>query len=355
MYCTTSSATQISTYTKIDSEFKDERLALHVIKDKIRCQPPTAIIPKITIENMTGSSPTETWIKIHQTSTNEKSIPGWSEEDINSLPVDINELIRVEKEHKDTHIPLYHAHPRYLLAYRLLSEEILKEANTSEWHSSDISKITWIRSPLQDPPKNGHRYGSVEEVAIRYGLFDEKSLKGDNSEECSWQLLSCNPSLFQNTNIASEESTADYLFNGMEVSPPDMRKWFDDISLYLEKNIDANKHIKELLDLCNEYCDSDVLLQILIPNEYVNQIAYISKERGIIDSNNRNAFDTLKSLQNLDTIKSIKNYNSLQVRLSTTLMIDPGIGPKIKVVEYGNISKDPLRMKIREIAKSILE
>lgn len=297
-----------------------------------------------------GFSPTETWMELHKDSGNSTMVVGWSKDDLDALPVNPLELIRVEKHYKNTHIPVYHAHPRYLLAYRMLSEELIKRerGGGSGWEG-----VTWVRSPYQKPPGDGVIYGNVEEFANRYGLNNEVSLKGDNGMIGSWNLLSCNPSFFQNTNIASEESTADFLFSGMEVSPPDMEKWFDDVSVSIGRNIDSYRLSKEMLSISKKHCSSDILLQILIPNELVNQVCYISKDRGIVDGNNKDAFHTLKMIQNPDTAKSVVNFDSLQVRVYAPLMINPDIGPKIKVIEYGRFSKADLSEDIISIANEI--
>lgn len=132
-----------------------------------------------------------------------------------------------------------------------------------------------------------------------------------------------------------------------------MEKWFNDVSMNIGREIDSHRLSKEMLSISKKHCSSDILLQILIPNELVNQVCYISKDRGVMDGSNKDAFYTLKQIQNPNTAKSVVNFNSLQVRVYTVLMIDPETGPKIKVIEYGHFSKDALRKDIINVAKGI--
>lgn len=130
-----------------------------------------------TSQDLPGFSPTETWMELHKDTGNSTMVVGWSKDDLDALPVNPLELIKVEKEYKDTHIPVYHAHPRYLLAYRMLSEELIKMERGAH---SGCEGVTWVRSPYQKPPGDGVRYRNVEDFANRHGLNNEVSLKGDN-------------------------------------------------------------------------------------------------------------------------------------------------------------------------------
>lgn len=59
-----------------------------------------------------------------------------------------------------------------------------------------------------------------------------------------------------------------------------MEAWFDDVSVNIGRNIDSHRLSQEMLSISKKHCSSDILLQILIPNEIVNQVFYISKDRG---------------------------------------------------------------------------
>jgi hypothetical protein len=189
----------------------------------------------------------------------------------------------------------------------------------------------------------------------------------DNSDIGKWHMLSCNPSFFQNTNKDAMESTADYLHDNNSVSAPLGAEFFNNIldkAKLLTKP--TSKEIRSLLhdelQKAYEAASSDkkgVLWQIFVPHHLVNHVAYVAGKNGEPDSINTNALETLLllQLQHKTDTELPHNHDELQIRLSTSLMHDPKIGPQLEIKKYGPMPEDKMaefNQKVSIIATDII-
>lgn len=213
--------------------------------------------------------------------------------------------------------------------------------------SDGQENIAWIRtSPICQigGAKKNMTFDYIKDSA-------GQTVGGDNTDRRAWHLLSCCPSFWQNTNIASEESTADYFFSKMGVIDHDFSKLINQALDYhkLMTNDQNGRQalVKRFSEITShpDYNERGVIYQYLIPHELVDEVAYISKQNGVPDPDNPKALDTLKRLKTPG--ETVVNQDTLQVRLYVPKLLDPNFSKQITVVNHFGMD-DKLRQEFDE-------
>ncbi len=152
--------------------------------------------------------------------------------------------------------------------YHELSDTIVKEGD---------NKTAWLRCTSTPP---GMRYTDIEQIKCKM----EQRYSIDNTSNNAWHLLSCNPSLWQNSDYDSQESTVDYFYSNVSVTQLDfshiIHRILDDMNFLINQKSERKLLIENFhKTVANEiYGNQGVIYHYLIPHQLVNDIAYISKE-----------------------------------------------------------------------------
>ncbi|WP_133130931.1 hypothetical protein [Legionella yabuuchiae] len=265
---------------------------------------------------------------------------GWEPEQIQCIPTQA--CVEQETHYIDTHTAVYHATRKVNYAldlfFRALSEE---------------NGIAWIRTSSSFPRKRTITDIKKIQTAV--------SNSYDNSPYLSWHLLSCNPTLWHNTDFSSEESTVDYFFGDSSVLEFDFDTLLYDMLDQKELLVGQPAKRKALYKQFEEvvadplYGEQGVIYQYVIPNTLVNDIAYISKMNGKVDEHNPDALSTLTRLKTKDDLPL--NSNTLQVRLLVPKLLDPEIASQLIVHNHVNMTSevhDQFIKSIQTLAKLTL-
>lgn len=251
---------------------------------------------------------------------------GWNEEAMRCIPE--SACIKLEEQYITSHVCCYHATKRENYIIDLFCRSLKKLLN-------DPSDIFWVRD-FHSKPGRGEKITDINAIK---SLMAKGSI--DNQDFAAWNLLSCNPSLWQNTDYASEESTVDFFYNNLSVKT---LNFHDIITNILEKTgllVDMPDIRIQLLAqfdaLCRDtnYGSQGALYQYLIPHHLVNEVAYVSQTNGIVDIENPSALNTLMTLKSRGCQAS--NHNTLQVRLLVTKLLDPAFAANIHAHVHLNV------------------
>ena len=280
-----------------------------------------------------AASPTQLWLQRHP----EETPPGWTIAQMEALPVDISTLKRIELAHAKTHVAVYHAFMDKLLPVHWTGEVLMKLMCQHESTTTQdlLTHLSFHRDPFT---ANKNRYHNIP--YLKEYIQNNSAL--DNGKVGTFALISCNPSLFQNSDVDAMESTADYLHDAINVAPPDLEELISNmLREQLSKHVDSRQittACEDILELCSNDENSlstskkaSVLMQILVPHGFVNEITYISQSNGIPDDDNPNALDTLIRLKSPDAANSVPNTKSLQVRILSSALQDPNLAPHLRV------------------------
>lgn len=302
------------------------------LTESIQSKPHQAISNTLNQSIEQASSPTDIWLNRHP----EKIPPGWNRGHLNELPVNIPDLIEIENSHAKTHVVAYHSFADSQLPGHWTGEVLMKKLCKRENQTvhEKLNNLSWHRNPFNT---HNNRYRDLPNLMD----YVANNPARDNGNVGGFALLSCNPSLFQNCDLDAMESTADYLYNAVNVTPPDLKEWITDMLKSQNLGVDTqliNKATMSILDLCANANKSlpttkkaSVLMQILIPHNLVNDIAYISKKNGIPDPDNPNPLDTLIRLKTPQSTNEVNNAQSLQIRVLSSALQSPTLAQHVKV------------------------
>ena len=258
-------------------------------------------------------------------------VEGWDRNSIDMIPTD--KCIKLEKQYLSTHVSVYHSTTKASYALDLFCRKLIELTKGS-------NSIVWIRGIKSKPA--GKACDSIDR--IKYIMSQDKAL--DNNEYNLWHLLSCNPSLWQNADYASDESTVDYFYNNSSVTQLDFKHLIHTILDQMELLIGQEGLRQELCDRFNKLVTDErfgkqgALYQYLIPHHLVDEIAYISKQNGIVDNDNPSALETLLQLKAYGG--QVPNQYTLQVRLFVPKLLTTEIAEQLVVNNYFNM-KDEFR------------
>ncbi|MFJ1267717.1 SidE phosphodiesterase domain-containing protein [Legionella lytica] len=267
-------------------------------------------------------SPTELWFSEPIHSTEVLDYIGWNEEARKKMPTEA--CTEQENRHLATHVSVYHATTKFSYALDLFCRELkglLEKPN----------KTAWIRSFNGTPP--GIAYKDLSSLLER----QKETQSVDNTENMSWHLLSANPSLWQNSDGASEESTIDFFYDNNSVT---QLKFSELINELLDKEGVLLGQLQEREAICNRFlalCKDEqfgthgAIYHYLIPLHLVESTAYISKQNGIYDEENPGVLDTLLRLKCPD--QKVSNHNTLQVRLFVPNLLNERLAEEHIIVE----------------------
>ncbi|RUR19635.1 hypothetical protein ELY21_03290 [Legionella sp. km535] len=254
-------------------------------------------------------------------------VEGWNRKSIDLIPTE--QCIDVERQYLDTHVSVYHSTTKASYALDLFCRK-LAELN-------DGSKsIAWIRGIKSKP------IGKVCESFERMKQIMSQDQALDNSEYNLWHILSCNPSLWQNADYASDESTVDYFYNNSSVTRLDFKclinNILDQMGLLFGYELERNELYAKFQKLVTDerFGKQGVLYQYLIPHHLVDEIAYISKQNGIVDPENPSALETLVQLKTPG--RGVRNQHTLQVRLFVPKLLTPEIAEQLVYKNYLNLA-----------------
>ncbi|KTD50840.1 SidE phosphodiesterase domain-containing protein [Legionella quateirensis] len=258
-------------------------------------------------------------------------VEGWDRKSIDMIPT--ARCINLEQQHLDTHVSVYHSTTKASYALDLFCRKLTQL-------TEGPNPIVWIRGIKSKP--SGKPCDSIDR--IKYIMSQDKAL--DNSEYNLWHLLSCNPSLWQNADYASDESTVDYFYNNSSVTQLDFKHLINTILDKMGLLIGQEALREELFAKFNKLVTDErfgkqgVLYQYLIPHHLVDEIAYISKQNGIVDNDNPSALETLVQLK--ASGGEVPNQHTLQVRLFVPKLLTTEIAQHLVVTNYLNM-EDQLR------------
>lgn len=277
------------------------------------------------------------------------------------LPLDL--ILQRETDHLDSHVPVYTATSFEKLVLQDFLRELVRQAFPD---SEKLARVWWVRNPLDLPA----RFARYEHIWDLIYVLQGPTRVNDNLPNQAWMLQSCNPHLFGNTLVDSEESTVDYYYDGMSVIQVKIIDLVIDF-LTRMKLIDSKcasctvsvktwrERLKAALELAQpKEPPRGVLFQVFIPHERVNQVAYISKtnrgnrNNGQPDEDNTNALETLLRIQT-DGAHQVPNYSTLQVRLLVPYLMHPD--NELRVFRYTNASEDAMRTFHATIATLVNE
>ena len=306
-------------------------------------------------------SPTQLWLNKRT-----GQVDGWGAEDIAVMPTE--KYIKLEQDSIATHVSVCHATMKQNYVLDLFSRAL----------SSDQDRhIAWIR-----PTSHCPRYitKSMAAEPVNYTIKDISQVKErlsadvtsssfksgavDNTAFMAWHLLSCSPSLFQNADVDSMESAADYYFgNGAEsVLKIDFKTALFEILDNRGLLIGASEQRNQLFNIFSAMFNNaeqlgpqNILYQYLIPHHLVNELLYISGKNGIVDSENGDALSTLCALKTEGSFEQIPHVDTLQVRLFVPKLLDPNIAKELVVVQHSTLKNhaiiDRLIYKMVSIAQ----
>lgn len=267
----------------------------------------------------------------------------WTHEAIGAIPT--YACIEEEQRLSETHVSVYHATTKASYALDLLCRELKRL-------SEGANHVAWLRDFHSKP--RGKIYTEVEEIKDK--MSDGHSI--DNSENISWNLLSCSPNLWQNADFASEESTVDYFYNNSSVTKLNFKTiihdLLDNVGLLVGQEDLRKKLVDDFYELVSspDFGSQGVIYQFMIPHHLVDEIAYISTQNGIYDQANPSALHTLLQLKTPG--REVPNHHRLQVRLLVAKVIDPEIAKSIEVHNHVNMKTelhDTLKSKVAAMAE----
>ncbi|MFC7782589.1 SidE phosphodiesterase domain-containing protein [Legionella taurinensis] len=267
----------------------------------------------------------------------------WTPQSIQAIPT--KPCIEEELQLAETHVSIYHATTKASYALDLFCRELKRL-------SEGANHVAWLRDFHSKP--RGRIYTEIEEIKSK--MSDGRSV--DNSENVSWNLLSCSPSLWQNADFASEESTVDYFYNNSSVTRLNFKTILHDLwdkeGLLVGQNDLRKKLVDDFNELVNDpaFGSQGVIYQFMIPHHLVDEMAYISKENGIYDPSNPSALNTLLKLKTPE--QQAPNHHTLQVRLLVSKVINPDIAKSIQVHNHVNMQTslhDTLKSRVAVMAE----
>jgi hypothetical protein len=292
--------------------------------------------------------PTEIWFNAPNHSQQTLENKGWAAEEIEAMPTVA--CMEQETEHLTTHVSVYHATTKSSYALDLFCRELrglLEKSN----------KTAWIRNFNGTPP--GMAYKDLNELLVR----QKQTQAIDNTENMSWHLLSTNPSLWQNSDVASEESTIDFFYDNNSVIKLKFTQLINELldqeGVLLDKSEEREVICKQFLDLCEDsaFGSQGVIYQYLIPLHLVESTAYIAKQNGVYDEENPGALDALLRLKCPE--QKLPNHNTLQVRLFVPNLLDERYTEQHIIVQNHLAMSDEKRITfeegIRKLAKAAIE
>ncbi len=258
----------------------------------------------------TLKAPTESWLEDPKHDASLEAAK-WTMQDREAMPTQA--CIEQEVAYLHTHVSVYHATTKFSYVLDLFCRELrglLEKPNNT----------AWIRGFNGVPP--GRKYKDLSEILER----QKESQVLDNEANMSWHLLSSNPSLWQNSDVASEESTIDFFHDNNSVIKLNFSELINELldkeGLLLNQPEDRNEICKRFLELCNNeaFGTKGAIYQYFIPLHLVESTAYISKQNGVFDEENSSALDTLLALKYPE--QRVPNHNTLQVRLFVPNLLD---------------------------------
>ena len=262
---------------------------------------------------------------------------GWTEEEMSAIPT--KQCIQIEKQYIRSHVSVYHATTKASYAMDLLCRQL-------KMLSEGSNQTAWVRD-FHSKPKIA--YNDISEIKEEMS----HSLSLDNKENNAWHLLSCNPSLWQNSDYDSQESTVDYFYTNTSVINLDFEKLIykllDEIGLLVDQDFKRKTFFKKFIDIINnnEYGSQGVIYQYVIPHHLVDEVAYISKGNGKLDDQNLSTLDTLLSMKTPGA--EVPNQNTLQVRLFVPKLLTPYYANQIIVNNYLNLDQALIKQFENEI------
>ncbi|MEQ9106724.1 MAG: NUDIX hydrolase [Limnobacter sp.] len=303
-----------------------------------------------------AGSPTEIWLSRQSNATP----PGWTDNQLKELPANISDLIKIETSYAKTHVVAYHGFIEPLLLGHWTGEVLMKKLckHESDAVQKALNNLSWHRNPFDT---NNNRDRDLTNLTD----YVTNSPSRDNGNVGSFALLSCNPSLFQNCDLDAMESTADYLYNAMNVAPPDVKQWIVDMLKSQNPTTDnqlLDQAATSIMKLCGDANKSppkkkaSVLMQILIPHKLVNDVAYIAKKNGIPDSDNPNPLDTLVRLKSPQKTTEVNNAQSLQIRVLSSALQSPTLAQQLKVNFFSRLTapqQEAIKLGIESIIKNL--
>lgn len=309
------------------------------------------------------TSPTERWIKSEEHAVYDNGLKaikahnsqglhievneGWTEQQLKSIPLE--QCIEQEKEYLSTHVSLYHATKKMNYALDLFCRYIQELCEGT-------NHVSWVRSLHSHP--GGMKYENIEQIKRAMSQADTV----DTSNHKSWHLLSCNPTLLQNSDYDSDESTIDYFFNNQSVLEHPFytifSKLLDNLNSFPGQTEVHQSLYQKLSELVSDgtYGEQGAIYQYLIPHDLLNELAYISKKNGLLDLDNTDALNTLIQLKTTDA--TVPNHNTLQVRLFVPKLLDTELAKQITVINHLNMTKDlhnQFKQEVFSLAKKAYE
>ncbi len=271
---------------------------------------------------------------------------GWKPEHIRKIPT--NECIALENQYINTHVSVYHATKKASYALDIFCRELkvlFGEKSNTAWVRCSSTPLT---KPIFLPCAN------IEEMKEK--MKRDSSI--DNSRINAWHLLSCNPSLWHNSDYASEESTVDYFHDNNSVQSPDFEElifaFLDEINLLKNQTNERNKLIEDFGRIVNNemYGEQGVIYQYLIPHDLVNKVAYVSEASGKFDEKNPEALSTLLKFKTPGEL--VSNHDTFQIRLFVPMLLNPNISSHLTIKNYVNMDKEihqDFIMNIQQLAQ----
>ncbi|MDR3501787.1 MAG: SidE phosphodiesterase domain-containing protein [Legionella sp.] len=289
-------------------------------------------------------SPTALWLNTASHSPEALGIMGWTAEQAEAMPT----VACMQKEVAclTTHVSAYHATTKSSYALDLFCRELrglLEKPN----------KTAWIRNFNGTPP--GKAYKDLSEVLAR----QREVQVNDNQDNISWHLLSSNPSLWQNSDVASEESTIDFFHDNHSVISLEFTKLINDLldkeGVLLDQPEEREEIFQQFTALCNDelFGTQGVIYQYLIPFHLVESTAYIAKQNGVFDEENPGALDTLLRLKYPE--QQLPNHNTLQVRLFVPNLLDERYTADQIVVENHLGMSEQMRARFEEGIRNLAQ
>ncbi|MCK4651377.1 hypothetical protein KAT08_04350 [Candidatus Babeliales bacterium] len=213
-----------------------------------------------------------------------------------------NDTIEKEIEYSDTHYTLYHGQKREFLLLQDMAENLYQIV---------LKKTLKDFIFLRIPDKDFKKIKSVKEFLKKSKKEMENNWNFDDQKHINKILLAVNPSLFGNNIFQGGECTFSFFINSENINYIDqidlmekLFKFFKISSLFKK----YKENLQELVDLLSYYepNKTGILLQILIPKKYIDNIAYRCKPFGITYHT-----DPIKTPASYDLEKYQKNNFSL--------------------------------------------
>jgi len=262
-------------------------------------------------------------------------ISSWSDQDLRTLP--LADILSTEAVHLDTHVPLYHATQVGRWAINHFISQLIKAANPAE----AAAARHWLRNPT-DTQSGLPRLSSLADMQAYLNDSGIDLAEGlDNRKGISAAFLSCNPSIMQNSDVASEESTADFYYSNLSVNALNATQVESMLSKLRPSLNDetCSELAAQLVEAIHAELRSDrgVLYQFFIPHAEVRDLVYISTQNGIPHPQHADSLDTLLNLQTQDA-RHLADAPSLQARLYIHPLLDLTRGGGVKLNVYHELT-----------------